>query len=107
MRMISCGKWAPLKLIAIVALPLCVLDHLSGRAYPKGVPNETCDRTCKASNLPGMPSVFCRRMDPSPNISDHDGICCLRPITPTTTSALDMLIFLAYVASKHAEHPPS
>ncbi|HSX83669.1 MAG TPA: hypothetical protein VLQ80_34625 [Candidatus Saccharimonadia bacterium] len=25
---------------------------------------------------------------------------------PTTTSALDMLIFLAYVASKHADHPP-
>src|SRR6266436_2513364 len=27
--------------------------------------------------------------------------------TPTTTSALDMLIFLAYVASKHADHSPS
>jgi len=25
---------------------------------------------------------------------------------PTTTSALDMLIFLAYVASKHSDHPP-
>ena len=40
MRMISGGKWAPLKLIAIVALPLFVLDHLRGRSYPKGVPNE-------------------------------------------------------------------
>src|SRR5206468_1808965 len=27
-------------------------------------------------------------------------------IKPTTTSALDMLIFLAYVASKHSDHPP-
>jgi len=33
-------KMAPLKLIAIVALPLFVLDHLSGRSYPKCVPNE-------------------------------------------------------------------
>src|SRR4029453_5703924 len=40
MRMISGGKWAPLKLIAIVALPLFVLDHLGGRSYPKCVPNE-------------------------------------------------------------------
>src|SRR5947207_4191677 len=40
MRMISGGKWAPLTLIAIVALPLCVLDHLSGRAYSKCVPNK-------------------------------------------------------------------
>src|SRR2546428_14126436 len=40
MRMMSCGKWAPLQLIALVALPLCVLDHLRGRSYPKGVPNE-------------------------------------------------------------------
>src|SRR5436309_2137041 len=39
-RMISGGKWAPLKLIAIVALPLIVLDHLNRRAYPKCIPNE-------------------------------------------------------------------
>src|SRR5438132_1433021 len=40
MRMISGGKWAPLKLIAIVALLLFVLAHLNGRSYPKCVPNE-------------------------------------------------------------------
>src|SRR2546426_12818121 len=45
MSMISGGKWALLKLIAIVVLPLFVLDYLSGRSYPTCVPNETCDRT--------------------------------------------------------------
>jgi len=36
----SCGTWAPWQLMAIVALPLFVLDHRSGRPYPKCVSNE-------------------------------------------------------------------
>ena len=50
--MISAGKWAPLKLIAIVTLPLCVLDHLRGRSYPKCVPNENLRQNLLKS-LPG------------------------------------------------------
>ena len=33
---------------------------------------------CKGSSLRGMPSDFCRRMDPSPNTFARDGICCPR-----------------------------
>jgi hypothetical protein len=36
---------------------------------------------CKGSNPLGMPNDVCPRMDPLPNISDHDGICCLRRST--------------------------
>jgi hypothetical protein len=71
-RMISCGKWAPLKLITMVALPLGVLDHLSGRAYLKCVPNETCDRTPVDAQEPpdhaayfvlrdGVPTLCCEQ----------------------------------------------
>jgi hypothetical protein len=56
-RMISCGKWAPLKLIAMVALPPDVLDHLSGRSYLKCAPNETCDRTGPVNRGTGSSSL--------------------------------------------------
>jgi hypothetical protein len=36
---------------------------------------------CRGSNHPVAPNVFCLRMVLSPNTSDHDGICCLRPMT--------------------------
>ena len=51
MRMILGGKWAPLKLIAIVALPLCILDHLRGRSYPKCVPNENLRQNHMAADM--------------------------------------------------------
>ena len=35
----------------------------------------------RGSNLPVMRSVFCRRMDPSPNTFARDGICGQRPHT--------------------------
>jgi hypothetical protein len=40
------------------------------------------------------------------NLIVATGLERLEEVNPTTTSALDMLIFLAYVASKHSDHPP-
>jgi hypothetical protein len=40
----SLGKWAPLKLTAIVSPSLFTLGH-SGRAYLKSLQMKTCDRT--------------------------------------------------------------
>src|SRR5215475_11987989 len=41
----SCGKWAPLKLIAIVSPPW--QHELEGRPYHKSPQTKTCDRTRK------------------------------------------------------------
>jgi DDE domain len=41
-------------------------------------PHASASIACKGSNPPGMPNDFCRRMDPLPNTSDRDGICCPR-----------------------------
>src|SRR5215831_6923192 len=44
-RMISLGKWAPLKLTAMVVLPHGFNVGHSKRAYLKSASNEKCDRT--------------------------------------------------------------
>src|SRR6266850_8521093 len=43
-RMISCGKWAPLKLTGIVSLPL-VAPRSPREIIPQIASNKNCDRT--------------------------------------------------------------
>src|SRR5712691_6365183 len=45
MRMISCGKWAPLKLNAIVALPLFAPCVTAGEHTLKSTQIKICDKT--------------------------------------------------------------
>jgi len=78
--MISGGKWAPLKLIAIVALPLFVLDHLGGRSYPKCVPNENLRQNHVVSvwqilhRTPSAPPISAQRVT---RFDDHCTRNCL------------------------------
>src|SRR5215831_19013391 len=52
MSMISCGKWAPLKLTAIVALPLACHHESEGEIIPQITSNENLrqSRSCCSSN---------------------------------------------------------
>ena len=52
--------------------------YLNNRCENSHRPTRQAHIACKGSNLPGMLSVFCPRMDLLPGISDHDGICCQR-----------------------------
>src|SRR5438874_8714465 len=59
--MISCGKWAPLKLTAIVALPRSCHHESWGEILPQITSHENCDRT--PPHCPLLPSVY--RASPS------------------------------------------
>jgi hypothetical protein len=49
-RMISCGKWAPLKLTGIVSLPL-VAPRSPREIIPQIASNKNCDRTPRGEVL--------------------------------------------------------
>jgi len=48
MRMMSCGKWAPLKLI-IRALPPSATPGYRGRSYLKSCISKICDRAVRSA----------------------------------------------------------
>jgi len=55
--------------------------YLNNRCENSHRPTRQRERRMQGFKSPVMHSVFCLLMDPSPNTSARDGICCQRPRT--------------------------